>query len=207
MKIKRFAPLASVLLVAVLALAVAAPFASAAKAPTVTGIVHACIKTKGKKSQRGSIRIVTTGPAGVTGAAGANGAQGEKGSAAVVELQLQEVISNQTKEIQQLTTNVLGLTKEVADLEGTLGTVEKTVGTLGTTVGTLGTNLTTTLTANQKATCQTLGTVSGQVKSVTGSLNSLATNLLNVELLGLHVLKVGETTPVTETLPKEVSCP
>jgi predicted amino acid racemase len=108
----------------------------------------------------------------------------------VVELQLQEVISNQTKEIQQLTTNVLGLTKEVADLEGTLGTVDLT-----------------TLTANQKATCQTLGTVNSQVKTVTGSLNSLATNLLNVELLGLHVLKVGETTPVTETLPKEVSCP
>jgi hypothetical protein len=112
-----------------------------------------------------------------------------------VENQLQEVISNQTKEIQQLTTQVLGLIKEVVDLEGTLGTV-----------GTLGTSLT-SLTEKQKATCQTLGTVTSQVKSVTGSLNMLAANLLKVELLGLHVLKVGETTPVTETLPKEVSCP
>jgi hypothetical protein len=57
MNAKRIAPLASVLLV-VFGLAVAAPFASAAKAPTVTGIVHACIKTKGKKSQRGTLRIV-----------------------------------------------------------------------------------------------------------------------------------------------------
>src|SRR3954447_14233359 len=90
---------------------VLAPLAAAGKRPLVkNGVIHACLVTKGKKSQRGTIHVVSAagkcnkkkgeqaltwgvagpsgangapGPAGAPGAngtPGAAGAQGEKGS-------------------------------------------------------------------------------------------------------------------------------
>lgn len=80
------------------------PLAAAAKGPKVgNGVIHACLKTKGKKTQRGTIRIVSAakqckrkkgerpltwsllGPSaggnGADAAAGATGPQGPPGSA------------------------------------------------------------------------------------------------------------------------------
>ncbi|HVW47188.1 MAG TPA: hypothetical protein VHA76_09050 [Solirubrobacterales bacterium] len=59
MKPKRIAPLVSVLLLAVVGLTLAPP--AAAKGPRVrNGVVQACMKTKGKKGQIGTIRIVNS---------------------------------------------------------------------------------------------------------------------------------------------------
>src|ERR1700709_1431462 len=92
MKAKLIAPLVPVLLVA-LGLTFA-PLASAATNPSVqNGVVHACMKVKGKKAQRGMIRIV--GPTqkcnakqgwkalnwNITVVAGAKGDNGDPGSA------------------------------------------------------------------------------------------------------------------------------
>src|ERR1700761_8012513 len=97
MKAKLIAPLVPVLLVALGLFLV--PLASAASTPSVqNGVVHACMKVKGKKAQRGMIRIV--GPTqkcntkqgwkalswnitGVTGAKGDNGAPGPAGAKGV----------------------------------------------------------------------------------------------------------------------------
>jgi uncharacterized protein YoxC len=82
---------ASVLLVLCL---VSAPFAAAKGLKIKNGIVHACLKTKGKKSQRGTIHVVnspkqckkrkgeralTWSLAGTTGANGTNGTDGAAG--------------------------------------------------------------------------------------------------------------------------------
>src|ERR1700749_5045521 len=106
MRLKWIATCSSAL-VLVVALLVA-PLASAGTSPRIKGgVIHACMKTKGKKSQRGTIRVVssakqckknkgekpltwslvgttgaqgTTGPEGQAGAKGTSGTSGTTGS-------------------------------------------------------------------------------------------------------------------------------
>jgi hypothetical protein len=104
MRTKLLLTMSSALLVLGLVLA---PLAAAGKGPRVkNGVVHACLKTKGKKSQRGTIHVVdsakqcnrkkgeqaltwslgtsttgTQGPAGPAGETGAAGPTGKAGAA------------------------------------------------------------------------------------------------------------------------------
>src|ERR1700761_1000557 len=167
MKTKLITPLVSVLLVA--QGLVVAPLASAATTPSVqNGVVHACMKVKGKRSQRGMIRIV--GPTqkcnakqgwkalnwnitGVTGAKGDNGAPGPAGAKGVNgnngsngaagahgEKGAAATVETQLKEvISGQTKEIEKLTNEVSTLTGGLVNLTATVnGVEGTLTSALG---------------------------------------------------------------------
>ena len=208
MKAKLIAPLVLVLLVA-LGLTVA-PLASAATTPSVqNGVVHACMKVKGKRSQRGMIRIVgptqkcnakqgwkalnwnITGAAGAKGVSGANGstgAQGPQGSSATVETQLKEVIAAQTDKIEKLTNEVSVLTGGLLNLTSTVSGVK---GTLDSTVTSL-----TGLTGKVGTQCTALNAVSTQANGLLGGVNQL-TGLLGIILVPTPLTLPAATTGVT----------
>jgi Collagen triple helix repeat (20 copies) len=248
MRLRSIAILASVLPI-VLGL-VLAPLASAGNSPRVTGgVIHACMKTKGKKSQRGTLRIVNsakqckkkkgekaltwglvgpttagpqgatgsqgpTGPNGATGTTGANGAtgtngttgangeagtrgeKGEKGSAATLENQLEEVIDEQTKEIELLSGKVLTLTGELLDLENGLDTVKGTVTDLGNTLNNSVANLKTEVGGTINGLENEIGGLAGKL----GLLEPLSGKVALLEGLEPLLAKVGDL----EKLPGEV---
>jgi hypothetical protein len=180
MKTKLLAPVVSVLLVA-LGLLVA-PLASAATTPSVAnGVVHACMKVKGKAAQKGMIRIVgvtakcnakrgwkaldwnVTGPAGAQGDKGAQGSSGAKGVAGANGSNGAQgpqgsaaTAEGQLKEIiNSQTKEIEKLTNEVDSLSGGLlnltATLHGVEGTVGTVENTLGTVLGTANTAKSTA--------------------------------------------------------
>jgi Collagen triple helix repeat (20 copies) len=215
MKPKLIAPLVPVLLVA-LGLLVA-PLASAASKPSVqNGVVHACMKVKGKRSQRGMIRIVgpaqkcnakqgwkalnwniagaagakgDTGPQGTAGTKGANGSNGSNGAQG--EKGSDATVETQLKEvIAAQTDKIEKLTNEVSVLTGGLLNLTRTVqgvkGTVDTTVTTL-----TSLTGKVGTQCSALNEVSTQANGLLGGINQL-TGLLGI--LGTNPLNLPGTT-------------
>jgi hypothetical protein len=220
MKAKLIAPLVPVLLVA-LGLTVA-PLASAATTPSVqNGVVHACMKVKGKRSQRGMIRIVgptqkcnakqgwkalnwnITGAAGAKGDNGAQGPAGAKGvSGAIGSTGAQgpqgssATVETQLKEvIAAQTDKIEKLTNEVSVLTGGLlnltSTVQGVKGTLDSTVTSL-----TGLTGKVGTQCTGLNQVSTEANGLLGGINQL-TGVLGILLVPSPLTLPGTTTAVT----------
>jgi hypothetical protein len=220
MKAKLIAPLVPVLLVA-LGLTVA-PLASAATTPSVqNGVVHACMKVKGKRSQRGMIRIVgptqkcnakqgwkalnwnITGAAGAKGDNGAQGPAGAKGvSGAIGSTGAQgpqgssATVETQLKEvIAAQTDKIEKLTNEVSVLTGGLlnltSTVQGVKGTLDSTVTSL-----TGLTGKVGTQCTALNSVSTEANGLLGGVNQL-TGLLGIILVPTPLTLPTATTAVT----------
>lgn len=221
MKTKLVAPLVSVLLVALGLLA--APFASAASAPlTTNGSVHACVKAKGKASQRGMLRVVgpnqkcntkrgwkalnwsVTGPAGNNGAqgpAGAKGANGTNGSngsnGAQGEKGSDATVESQLKEvIATQTKEIENLTNEVSTLTGGLLNLTSTVhgveGTLTSTLSSLG-----LLTTKVSGQCSLLNEVSGQANGIIGGITQLTGGLTTLLPLLSPITLPNNTTATT----------
>jgi outer membrane murein-binding lipoprotein Lpp len=199
MKNKLIASLVPVLLVALGLLF--APLASAATSPSVrNGVVHACMKVKGKPAQRGMIRIVgptqkcnrkrgwkalnwnitgaagakgDTGPQGSGGSQGADGATGAEGKRG--EQGSGATVENQLKEvIASQAKEIEKLTDEVSTLSSGLGTVE---GTVGTALATANTAKTTAETATDKAgeAVTSVTTLAGKVSGQCSALNEVST--------------------------------
>jgi hypothetical protein len=220
MKTKLITPLVPVLLVA-LGLIVA-PLASAASTPSVqNGVVHACMKVKGKKAQRGIIRIVgptqkcnaklgwkalnwnitgAKGDNGAQGAAGAKGVNGTNGSTGAQGPQGPQgsaaTVESQLKEvIAAQTTKIEQLTNEVSVLTGGLlnltSTVQGVKGTLDSTVTSL-----TGLTGKVGTQCTALNAVSTQANGLLGGVNQL-TGLLGIVLVPTPLTLPAATTGVT----------
>jgi hypothetical protein len=211
MKAKLIAPLVPVLLVA-LGLFVA-PLASAATTPSVqNGVVHACMKVKGKKAQRGMIRIVgptqkcnakqgwkalnwnitgaagakgdngAPGPAGAKGVSGANGSTGAQGSQGPQGSAA--TVETQLKEIIAAQTDKIEkLTNEVSLLTGGLLNLTSTVQGVKGTLDSTVTSLT-GLTGKVGGQCTALNEVSKQANGLSGGLTELLTTTLG-GLLGL----------------------
>lgn len=218
MKAKLIAPVVSVLLIA-LGLLVA-PLASAASTPSVAnGVVHACMKVKGKAAQKGTIRIVganakcntkrgwmalnwnVTGPAGAQGDKGSEGAAGAKGVAGTNGTQGAQgpqgsaaTVETQLKEvIAAQTDKIEKLTNEVSVLTGGLlnltSTVQGVKGTLDSTVTSL-----TGLTGKVGTQCAALNAVSTQGNGLLSGINQL-TGVLGV--LVPNPLNLPGTTALT----------
>jgi hypothetical protein len=220
MKNKLIAPLVPVLLVAFGLLV--APLASAATSPSVqNGVVHACVKVKGKPAQRGMIRIAgptqkcnrkrgwkalnwnvagaagakgETGPQGAIGARGANGSNGSNGAQG--EKGSAATVEGQLKEvIAAQTKEIEKLTNEVSTLTNGLvnltSTVQGVEGTLNSTVGSVA-----SLTGKVSGQCSALNEVSTQANGITSGINQL-TGILGVLLvptpLSLPVNSTGVT--------------
>ncbi len=206
MKTKLVAPLVSVLLVA-LGLMVA-PLASAASAPLVTnGSVHACVKVKGKASQRGMMRVVGakqkcntkrgwkalawnvagsngangesgSGSQGPAGPRGATGAAGATGLAGPAGSDA--TVDNQLKEIiKSQTLEIEKLTNEVSTLTGGLLNLTSTVNGVEGTLDSAVTSLT-SLTGKVGGQCTLLNEVSGQANGITGGITQLTGGLITL---------------------------
>jgi Collagen triple helix repeat (20 copies) len=221
MKTKLVAPLAPVLLVALGLLL--APLASAASAPlTSDGSVHACVKAKGKASQRGMLRVVgpnrkcntkrgwkalnwsvtgpagdngAQGPAGPKGAAGTNGSNGSNGAAG--EKGSDATVESQLKEvIASQTKEIEKLTDEVSTLTGGLLNLTSTVngveGTLDSTVTSLS-----TLTGKVTGQCSLLNEVSSQANGITSGINQLTGGLTTLLPLLSPITLPSDTTGAT----------
>lgn len=223
MKAKLIAPLVPVLLVA-LGLTVA-PLASAATTPSVqNGVVHACMKVKGKRSQRGMIRIVgptqkcnakqgwkalnwniagaagakgdngAQGPAGAKGAGGANGSTGPQGAQGPQGSSA--TVETQLKEvIAAQTDKIEKLTNEVSVLTGGLLNLTSTVQGVKGTLDSTVTSLT-GLTGKVGTQCTALNQVSAQANGLLGGVNQL-TGLLGVLLVPTPLTLPAATTGVT----------
>ena len=220
MKTKLITPLVSVLLVA-LGLIVA-PLASAASTPSVqNGVVHACMKVKGKRSQRGMIRIV--GPTqkcnakqgwkalnwNITGVAGAKGDNGARGpgrrkrrqrhqrltAGAQGEKGSAATVETQLKEvIASQTSKIEQLTNEVSVLTGGLLNLTSTVQGVKGTLDSTVTSLT-GLTGKVGTQCTALNAVSTQANGLLGGINQL-TGVLGI-LVPNPLTLPGTTTAVT----------
>ena len=109
------------------------------------GVIHACLKTKGKKSQRGTIHIVGSarkcnrrkGEQGVAGPTGTAGAQGEKarrpwsrpkglevlqGTVGTVG-EVTGKLTSQCTSLKETVTHANALTSGVSELTGALSVV------------------------------------------------------------------------------------
>jgi hypothetical protein len=220
MKTKLVAPLVPALLVALGLLF--APLASATSAPlTTNGSVHACVKAKGKASQRGMLRVVgpnqkcntkrgwkalnwsVTGPAGSKGEAGPQGPTGAKGASgsngsngARGEKGSDATVEGQLKEvIATQTKEIENLTNEVSTLTGGLLNLTSTVhgveGTLTSTVSSLG-----LLTGKVSGQCSLLNEVSGQANGITSGVSQI-TSAVKTLLPALAPTLPIDTTPTT----------
>jgi len=226
MKTKLVAPLVPVLLIA-LGLAVA-PLASAAPAPLVSnGSVHACVKVKGKRSQRGMMRVVgakqkcntkrgwkalawsVAGGAngangenggGTQGPAGPRGATGATGATGPAGPQgSAATVEGQLKEvIASQTKEIEKLTDEVSSLTGGLLNLTSTVNGVEGTLGSTVSSLS-SLTGKVGNQCTLLNQVSGQANGITSGVNELTSELGGalVTLLGLSPTLPTNTNPVT----------
>jgi Collagen triple helix repeat (20 copies) len=223
MKTKLITPLVPVLLVA-LGLIVA-PLASAATTPSVqNGVVHACMKVKGKRSQRGMIRIVgptqkcntkkgwkalnwnitgaagAKGDTGAQGSAGAKGVAGANGSTGAQGAQGPQgsaaTVESQLKEvIAAQTTKIEQLTNEVSTLTGGLLNLTSTVQGVKGTVDSTVTSLT-SLTGKVGTQCAGLNSVSTEANGLLGGINQL-TGVLGILLVPSPLTLPGTTTAVT----------
>ncbi len=223
MKAKLIAPLVSVLLVAS-ALTVA-PLASAAATPSVQkGVVHACMKVKGKQSQRGMIRIVgptqkcntkkgwkaldwniagatgdtgAQGPAGAKGVNGSNGSNGSNGAAgAQGEKGSAATVESQLKEvISAQSKEIEKLTNEVSTLTGGLVNLTSTVNGVEGTLNSTVTSLS-TLTGKVTGQCSLLNEVSGQANGITSGVNQI-TGAVKTLLPALAPVLPANTTATT----------
>jgi hypothetical protein len=221
MKAKLIAPLVPVLLVA-LGLFVA-PLASAASTPSVqNGVVHACMKVKGKKAQRGMIRIVgptqkcnaklgwkaldwnitgVAGPQGDNGAQGAKGAAGTNGTNGSTGAQGAQgpqgssaTVETQLKEIIAAQTDKIEkLTNEVSVLTGGLLNLTSTVQGVKGTLDSTVTSLT-GLTGKVGTQCTALNSVTTQANGLLSGINQL-TGVLGV--LVPNPLNLPGTTALT----------
>jgi len=195
MKDKLLVPIVPVVLALGVCLVVAPLAGAATKTLVKNGVIHSCIKVKGKKS--GAIRIVASakqckrsrgetalvwdqngstgstsqgatgprGPAGTNGTNGSIGATGKEGPAATVNAELEKVITEQTEEIEKLTAKVTSLGTEVLNLGGTLQGVE------GTLTGALGSI--SSLQGGLSEQCTTLNEVSTQANGITSGVTEL----------------------------------
>jgi hypothetical protein len=140
MRTKRIVTCSSALLVLGLVLA---PLAAAGKGPRVkNGVVHACLKTKGKKAQRGTIHVVSSpkqckkkkGEQALTWSlTEATGAAGTAGTAGV---------QNLPATVNTLTATTSSLTAGATNCKQ-IATLGEGVNTLGTSVTGLATHLAT----------------------------------------------------------------
>lgn len=146
---------------AALLLSTAGP-ASAAKPFAKKGVIHACIKAKGKN--KGALRVVAAkrackrmrgwralswsakgqagrdaqangGQPGPQGSPGPEGKPGQPGAAGQVEQSLLETIQTQSAQINALTEQVTDLSGKVLSLEGGLSAVTGDLANLEGTVG------------------------------------------------------------------------
>ncbi|HEY0278983.1 MAG TPA: collagen-like protein [Solirubrobacterales bacterium] len=223
MKAKLIAPAVSVLLVA-LGLVVA-PLASAASTPSVAnGVVHACMKVKGKAAQKGTIRIVganakcnakrgwkplnwnVTGPAGAQGDKGAEGPAGAKGPAgangengvpgATGPQGSAATAETQLKEIiASQTDKIEKLTNEVSVLTNGLLNLTGTVSGVKDTLNSTVTSLT-SLSGKVGGQCTALNEVSTQANGLLGGINQL-TNVLGILLVPSPLNLPGTTAGAT----------
>ncbi len=223
MKAKLIAPLVPVLLVA-LGLTVPS-LASAATTPSIqNGVVHACMKVKGKKAQRGMIRIVgptqkcnakqgwkalnwnITGPGGAKGdngapgPAGAKGVSGINGSTGAQGAQGPQgsaaTVESQLKEvIAAQTDKIEKLTNEVSVLTGGLLNLTSTVQGVKGTLDSTVTSLT-GLTGKVGTQCTALNQVSTEANGLLGGVNQL-TGLLGIILVPTPLTLPTATTGVT----------
>jgi hypothetical protein len=223
MKAKLIAPLVPVLLVA-LGLTVP-PLASAATTPSVqNGVVHACMKVKGKKAQRGMIRIVgptqkcnakqgwkalnwnitgvagAKGDNGAPGSAGAKGVSGTNGSNGAQGAQGPQgssaTVETQLKEvIAAQTDKIEKLTNEVSVLTGGLLNLTSTVQGVKGTLDSTVTSLT-GLTGKVGTQCTALNQVSTEANGLLGGINQL-TGVLGILLVPSPLTLPGTTTAVT----------
>lgn len=200
MQAKRIVTLASALLALGLLLA---PLAAAGKSPRVrNGVVHACVKTKGKRSQRGTIRIVNSarqckrkkgeqaltwsllgaGATGGTGTAGATSPQGTMGptgpageKGAQGEKGAAATIESQLKEtIVTQTKDIEDLTGKVLGLEHEL---EVGLEKAKTSVTDLGTNLNNTINGVKTDLGNEIGDVAGNLGSFETTTNQSIANV------------------------------
>ncbi len=186
----------SILLTVAAVLVVASP---AAASPRVkNGVVHACMKTKGKRKVVGTIRIVnsakecrrkkgetaltwsllgptgteggarTTGPAGPQGPTGTTGAQGVRGETGAAAS-----VENELKEV--ISSQSKEIQKLTTKVEGLTGEVVNLEGAVNGVEGTVG-GLTKTVTDTANGLGNVEGTVAGLGTSVTNTTKSL-TNL------------------------------
>ncbi len=187
----KFGVTAAVAALGVLFLALTTGVAASAQPIAKNGVIHSCVKAKGKN--RGALRVVasargckhlrggwrslswsagsSTGASGQSGAQGSGGQQGPQGApgpegrqgvAGQIEKSLVDTVSTQASEIDALNKQVSSLTGELLNLEGSLEDVEGTVG----------------------ETCSQLKTVTTQsdeiLSSLLGSSVKVIGNLLNV---------------------------
>jgi|GEM_PF-4758016 len=202
---------------------VLAPLAVAGKGPRVkNGIVHACLKTKGKKAQRGTIRVVSSprqckkkkgeraltwtlagAPSGGTGAEGPAGPRGETGPAGATGERGPQGESGPTVTVEDpLAETVAGQSKEIQVLLGKVGSLtgelldlEKGLGTVKTSLTDLGTNLDKSL-ADVKTDLN--GTIGGVKTDLEGQLGGLKTNV--VDPLVSKVDLLGALEPLTDNV-------
>lgn len=199
--------------------------ASGAPAPDSSGVLHACVVTKGKARLRGTVRVVSSprsckrrrgeraiawnvsgtggaagpaGPAGQAGAAGTQGVAGLRGAdgATGPTGQVDEALLNV---VQEQSAQIAALQGTVASLQTELTNVAGGLTDLQGTVAGLGD----TVTALE-------GTVAGvcaQVSSVATTVNKLTTAVSGITLL--NVLKLGGLGLSIPALPNPVgtSCP
>lgn len=195
MKTKLIAPVIPVLLVA-LGLLVA-PLASAVTSPSVhNGVVHACMKAKGKPAQRGMIRIVgpsqkcnvkrgwkalnwnitgaagtqgDAGPQGLAGATGANGSDGSNGAEGKQgEKGSDATVESQLKEvIASQAKEIEKLNNEVSALSGGVSTALATANSAKSTAETATTE------AGEAVT--SVATLAGKVTGQCAALNEVST--------------------------------
>jgi hypothetical protein len=157
----RIGVLATTAALVALLLSTAGP-ASAAKPFGKKGVIHACIKAKGKN--RGALRVVAAkrackrmrgwralswsakgqpgrdaqangGQPGPQGSPGPEGKPGQPGAAGQIEQSLLETIQTQSAQINALTEQVTDLSGKVLSLEGGLSTVTGDLVNLEGTVG------------------------------------------------------------------------
>jgi hypothetical protein len=228
MKNKPIAPLVPVLLVA-LGLLVA-PLASAATSPSVhNGVVHACMKAKGKRAQRGMIRIVgpsqkcnvkhgwkalnwniagaagargDAGPQGLAGATGANGSDGAEGKQG--EKGSAATVENQLKEV------IASQAKEIEKLNNEVSTLSGGVSTALATANSARTSAETATTEAGEA-VTSVATLTGKVTGQCAALNEVSTQANELaagvsELTGALNLVLGGFLPKLPENSEGVTC-
>lgn len=163
-------PLIAFVVAALFTVLFSAGGAEAVQAPAAGGVIHACLKTKGKPALRGTLRVVksarvckrkkgekaiawsVSGVAGSPGAAGGDGGQGAPGPVgpagapgppgrAGPEGPAGQVSQTLTETIQAQALKIEALEGRVESLSDELLDLEGSLGAVASTVGTLGTSV------------------------------------------------------------------
>lgn len=184
-------PAATTLIVLLLALLGPLGGAEAAKSPVAGGVIHACLKVKGKPALRGALRVVKSarackkkrgeraiawnvaGPEGKEGAQGKEGAAGKDGANGLDGLDglagpegpAGQVSQQLLETIQAQTLKIETLEVQVTDLTDEVLDLENTTAGLEKTVTTV------EKTANKA--CQQVNSVTTQTNSLIGAVGGL----------------------------------